>query len=582
MVFTSGIAVDIMRYETHRARLQGALDSGVLAAANVQVCLDPDRNAQEVVQNYVDAQGFGDLITNIVVTPGENECSIEADADLMINTIFMRLLSYDDIGGLTASAANHALGTLEISLVLDTSTSMARDNRMDAMRPAAANFVSTLYGPDGDNDVVMNLVPYATQVSLGPDLLSQYSLAYAHDFSTCIDLPNSMYEQTMIPTNRTYAQSAHFDPFRRGNHFEWIPDPTPTNPQPESDNTERDSWGGGGSGTTQEIEVIYELTPLGRTPCNPHPNSYVLPYQTSPNALLARIDDLYPLGDTSINHGALWGVALLDPAAQPVVNGLIADEVISPSTAGLPAAHDEDTMKVLVLMSDGINTTNFVMPTTHRDQLSNVWLGRMTPSGPETDHFTPGYYDPYNSADGFQQGTDDPESNSYYFVESQEPGDADGDGIPNESHYVVLMEYVHNLDPNDALRPQDVWTNDVNGVQQTWQQLWSRWVVHNYIINFLRDPLMSQPYQDYYSDFLNLLIRHEHEEKNAQLQATCDAARNEGVIVYTIGFEISDLGAQVLADCATSPAHFYRAEQTSIDDTFASIAASIKALRLTQ
>ena len=585
MIFSTGIAVDLMRYETHRARLQAALDNGVLAAAHIDVCLDPSRDPQTVVQDYIDAQGYGALISDIQVYPGESECSVTADANLMINTIFLRLLDLDNIGGVTGSAANHAVGSVEISLVLDISTSMHNGGRIDAMRPAAVDFVNTLYGPTGDHDVVMSLIPYATQVSLGPDLLSQYSVQYPHDYSWCIDFTDGTYGSTALPPTAGYVQSAHFDPYAGSNHNVWVPDPsgTTTTTTTTSDNTGWDTTGGGSSGSWTTVDAIYELNRIWRTPCNPDPNSFVLPYQTDPQPLIDRIEALWPYGDTSINHGARWGAALLDPSSQPVVTGLISAGLVSGDAAGMPLAYEGQGMKVMVLMSDGINTQDYVMPTTHRDQLSNVWLGRMTPSGPTTDHFTPGYYDPYEADHGFRQGTAAPESNSYYFVQTEEPGDADGDGIPNEQYYVVLMEYMADLDPADALLPTDVWVNDIGvAEQQTWQDIWARWPVRTYVTSFLRDPYHATPWDGDWWDFIALVERNEHEEKNAQLLETCNAARDAGILVFTIGFEISDAGADVLSNCATTPAYFYRAETTTIQDTFDSIAASIRSLRLTR
>ncbi|MDG2452861.1 MAG: Tad domain-containing protein, partial [Paracoccaceae bacterium] len=41
MLLTAGMALDLMRYETHRARLQGTLDRAVLAAADLDQTLSP-------------------------------------------------------------------------------------------------------------------------------------------------------------------------------------------------------------------------------------------------------------------------------------------------------------------------------------------------------------------------------------------------------------------------------------------------------------------------------------------------------------------------------------------------------------
>ena len=57
----------------------------------------------------------------------------------------------------------------------------------------------------------------------------------------------------------------------------------------------------------------------------------------------------------------------------------------------------------------------------------------------------------------------------------------------------------------------------------------------------------------------------------------------QGVVIFTIGFEADEPGAvPAMADCASSPSHFYRVEGLQISSAFTSIASQIKALRLVQ
>jgi hypothetical protein len=70
--------------------------------------------------------------------------------------------------------------------------------------------------------------------------------------------------------------------------------------------------------------------------------------------------------------------------------------------------------------------------------------------------------------------------------------------------------------------------------------------------------------------------------KNARTKAICDAAKARGIVVYTIGFEAPSGGVSVLKDCASSDAHYFDVQGLEISDAFASIATSIRQLRLTQ
>ncbi|MFZ5962145.1 Tad domain-containing protein [Thalassococcus sp. BH17M4-6] len=69
---------------------------------------------------------------------------------------------------------------------------------------------------------------------------------------------------------------------------------------------------------------------------------------------------------------------------------------------------------------------------------------------------------------------------------------------------------------------------------------------------------------------------------DALLDDICDAAKANGIVIWSIGFEVTDHGASVMANCASSPSHFFRVQGSEIQDAFYSIARAINQLRLTQ
>ena len=64
--------------------------------------------------------------------------------------------------------------------------------------------------------------------------------------------------------------------------------------------------------------------------------------------------------------------------------------------------------------------------------------------------------------------------------------------------------------------------------------------------------------------------------------AICTAAKDQGIIIWGVGFEVDDHGADVLESCASSPSHFFRVEGVEISEAFTAIASQINELRLTQ
>lgn len=62
----------------------------------------------------------------------------------------------------------------------------------------------------------------------------------------------------------------------------------------------------------------------------------------------------------------------------------------------------------------------------------------------------------------------------------------------------------------------------------------------------------------------------------------CTAAKNAGVVIWGVGFEVDSHGAGVLRDCASSPSHYFDVEGVEISEAFQAIASQINQLRLTQ
>ena len=507
MMWMVGIAIDLMRFETTRARLQSTMDRAVLAAADLDVCLDPDNDPRAVVEDYVAKNGFAGQVTNIVVTPGFNSCTVTADAAIDINTSIMKWLGIEKLGTQTDSGATESIEDVEISLVLDVSGSMA-GTKIGQLRTAASEFVTTIFGAVDDDHLSMSLVPYSTHVNLGRELGSQYRRYYPHDYSYCIDLDDdSYYENREFPTGPKYVQAAHFD-VRSG----W-------------------NWN--------------ELVAPRLWNCNPDPGNAVVAFSNDETELVEHIEGLETDNWTSIELGARWGLTLLDPASNAVVDGMIADDYVSDEMAGRPLPYSEDSLKVMVVMTDGENTRDYVMATNRRDQDSDVWLDNQ------------GNFDT----------TDD-----VFYVYDREEDDRDGDGNWRERWWVV----------NDGTMRSgnEYWSNDAYGERMTWQDIWAYMSVQSHAHELRFDQYNRQSVFDaWYDDIISINY---WAEKDRRLAMVCDNAKEAGIIVYTIGFEVTDRAAEVMSACATSPNHFYRVEGLEIASAFNAIANQISSLRLFQ
>jgi hypothetical protein len=67
------------------------------------------------------------------------------------------------------------------------------------------------------------------------------------------------------------------------------------------------------------------------------------------------------------------------------------------------------------------------------------------------------------------------------------------------------------------------------------------------------------------------------------LENICDAAKREGIVIWSIGFEVDLHGTDIMKNCASSPSHYFDVDGgTELTDAFKAIAGQIHQLRLIQ
>lgn len=178
----TGASVDIARSEAVRAAMQSTLDRAVLAAAD----LDQKQDPKAVVADYMAKAGIPDVLASVRLPEEElaaddpfavlpvNSRVVTAAAYDEIDTFFLRLSGFDDLGIQALSTAEEKIANVEISLVLDISGSMRYDQRMARMRPAAQDFVRKVMTDDSNGVTTLNLVPYAGSVNPGDTLFDYF------------------------------------------------------------------------------------------------------------------------------------------------------------------------------------------------------------------------------------------------------------------------------------------------------------------------------------------------------------------------------------------------------------------------
>jgi Flp pilus assembly protein TadG len=552
MLVVGGIGVDIMRYEMDRARLQNTLDRAVLAAAD----MDQELKADDVVTDYFTKAGLAQYLTGIDVQEGLGSKRVEASAESEFNTFFLKLMGIDTLTARANGAAMESIDGLEISLVLDVSGSMNSNSRLTRLKPAARDFVSAILESSETGSVSISVIPYATQVNAGAQILDEMHVTSEHSYSNCINFGADEFSETGLDGEQLLERTGHFDPF------------------------------------------TYDAPPEDGFVCPVWESREILPLSNSVSELHSYINALEATGNTSIDIGMKWGTLLLDNEMEDVVTALANNGAVDSDFVGRPVAFGEGgLMKIIVLMTDGQNTSQYLLNPSMRDGNSPVYYNAeedlysvYQSSGSEhSSSADETYYWPHEAtwnAHPYGNGTEEVCTTTTTY--SGQAGlvaygrggggggkggggrggggsGGGGSGGGSGGGTTTTVTTCEDVDePGTAVRLT---------FPELWNQLSMKWnAEYNYAD-------MSNAWATWYQAAFSSINGTVKDQRSKHI---CDAAKDAGIIVYTIGFEAPNSGQRLLQDCASSDGHYFDVDGLEIEDAFSSIAASIRKLRLVQ
>ncbi len=539
MLVMAGLGIDLMRYEMERTRLQATIDAAVLAGAGAPIGSEVT-DVKAIVEDYFTKNGMASYLHEID-TDGEGEDDIEtslnatrvyAEASMTMDTYLMKLSGIDQLEAFGAAEAEVRTPKLEVSLVLDVSGSMD-GYKMTNLKSAARDFVTTILNGSDPGNTVISLIPFSWNVAPGPEIYNALTVNDTHDYSSCIRFSSSDYNSAAIDPDVAYNQQIYTSLYG-------------------SFDNHNDSW----------------------RSCFPEERAQILPYSMSETDLHTRINALDADGNTSAHIGMKWGAAMLDSEFQSVFNALKDPSVgvVDASLSDIPAVYGEaETLKIIVLMADGMNTDSYYFDenSPYRGPDSDLYLLTYTDMeflyGYSIYNVSRRYYDSW--AEGYCHY-------SWFNCEYQVSDDV------ISAYYLRDGSWYYDIDNNDWIDSGEF--NDLQDMEGfisldrlDWETAWG---------------LMSP---DYYGDITGNWgpwndYRYSEREsgsiKDTRMQAICSATKAEGVVVYTIGYAISSGGnaETQLRNCASSPNHYYPTNGANISAAFNSIASNVQNLRLTQ
>lgn len=515
MIMMGGLAVDLMRFEATRTTLQNTLDRATLAAASLTQELD----GEAVVNDYFAKAGMTEYLNGVTVTEGLNFREVEASASAETNPFFTHLIGIDELDAQSQSTAEQRVTNVEIALVLDVSGSMG-GTKLANLKTAAAKFVDTVLSSDGENRISIALVPYNGQVNLGAPLRASFNGLYPHNVAdvNCLEVPPTMYDSLGVSTTAPLAISSYAD------------------------------W----SSTTNKVTsyVAFDDNSYGKPVttddyngpvCRPRAGNVVRLPDNNIGELTGQINGLTATNYTSIMMGMKWGLTMLDPGMQPTFDALADLGEMPVLFDNRPYAwEDPQSMKLIVLMTDGENTMHNVVTDAFKGGLSPIW--RSTGDGKLSIRHETGR--PASTG-----------ANEYYT-------------------------------PHTGTWSAAAYNSGAGAVQLDWTEVWAvtrqSWVAWQLYARALGTTNSTRSSK--YSEIMNAMqdASVTAATMNTQLQTTCTQAKNMGVIVYGIAFEAPSGGQTQIKNCATSSAHYYNATGLQISSAFKSIASNISQLRLTQ
>lgn len=520
MFLVGGTAVDLARHENLRATIQYNLDRAVLAAASLKQTEDPDTVVQDYMSKVVT---ISDFTVNVDSDISINARSVEATATAELDTWFLSMAGINEMPIVAHSAAEERIPELEISLVLDVSGSMS-GSKLANLKVAAKDFVTTmLTGADPDT-VAISIVPFNHNVAPSFEMYEALTVDNQHDYSSCLEFADADFADTAIDPTVSQTQAIYTALY----------------------------------GDWQDFDSGYET-------CYTEDWFEILPYQQDETVLHNKIDGLQANGWTAAHLGMKWGLALLDPSFNAVTTSLITDGIVDNGFSDIPVDwSDTETLKVVVLMGDGANTYEFLFGNTYRGANSDLWEVKYTQ---QTFKYA------YHKKKPWKTSTSESKCSKSKWVCVYESEDFTDYYLYKASanQYLDIEDnnWISASTFNNLPTSLSGWTSSS---QMTWEQAWGQMPADWYD---------SKTGNSAFSDLVYNSSRGTS-EADTVMSSACTAARNAGVVVYTIGYETSSSTSAKLEACATTEAHYYDAAGTQISTVFSAIAASIQKLKLTQ
>ncbi len=325
IVGATGAAVDYSLANANRSSIQKSLDATALGLAKMM----------PLNQTQLDAQGwqiFQAALGTIKVTiaPGDLKITTPAVGKLVLNVSGQYQTSITGVIGINSFPVGaHAEVTwgikkLELALALDNTGSMASDNKMTELKKAAKNLLTTLKNSvKTDGDVKVAIIPFNTLVNTNATTAAAWIKKGDWDEKEGSCSNNNYITKTSCQNaNKTWTGVTY-----NNTNFKGCVEDRDKDPNVNHD--------------TKDTTPVDAATRFPARRCT-YAVAELLPLTYDWTALNNKIDEMQPAGATNVTIGLAW-------AWHSLTSGLPLTEAAAPAT---------DLSKIIILMTDGLNTQN--------------------------------------------------------------------------------------------------------------------------------------------------------------------------------------------------------------------------------
>jgi len=348
-----GLAVDYGRHESVRAEAQSALDNALLSAAaqSRRQGADPIDLANKFFEENWSSK-HQDAVVNINVVKGENG-ALTGSAVVSMPTTITQVAGFTKMKIDLSSSVQVGEGSVELVLALDTTGSMAGE-KIDTLKTSSTDLVETLFDvSSSDERIKIGVVPFAQYVNVGEENRNAPWMSVGADETNTSE--NCYDKREVIGTSNCRTETATVSNDGVPYTYEYeicdyeYSDPTPVC-EPMTTTT---AWYGcAGSRfhplNTQDQDYSDPVPGVMNVSCG----APALSLTGDKGSVIDALDGLVASGETYIPSGLVWGWRALSPDA-PLTGG-----------SAYGARNDGISVrKILVLMTDGVNTKSPSYPT---------------------------------------------------------------------------------------------------------------------------------------------------------------------------------------------------------------------------